>query len=209
MQRSGGARRFVLVGDGPLRTTLQKKHPDLIFCGEHTGEALARCYASADVFLFASETETFGNVTLEAMASGLVVVAYHYAAAHMHITHDKTGVLVPYGDAQAFLDAAAEIARQPQSLQTIRRQARVYAASIDWQHVVKRFATLLSLFVPQTSAICRHRTLYLGLFLDHALSACRLVLAARARNGLLRVGSLFRTIDQHCVVTITGVPTHV
>ncbi len=70
--------RFVIVGDGPLRASLQNQNRDLIFRGMQTGEQLARHYASADLFLFASETETFGNVTLEAMASGLVVVAYDY-----------------------------------------------------------------------------------------------------------------------------------
>ena len=54
--------------------------------------------------LFPSETETFGNVTLEAMASGLVVVAYDYAAAKLHIRHRETGVLVPYGNSKAFVD---------------------------------------------------------------------------------------------------------
>ena len=87
--------KFILVGDGPLSTRLQKDHPDLVSCGVQTGEQLAAYYASADIFLFPSHTETFGNVTLEAMASGLAVVAYDYAAAKMHITHNKTGVLVP------------------------------------------------------------------------------------------------------------------
>jgi glycosyltransferase involved in cell wall biosynthesis len=96
------------------------------------------------VFLFPSETETFGNVTLEAMASGLVMVAYNYAAAHMHIMHGKTGVLVPYGAPQAFVDAAVQLTRAPQSLDTIRQQARAYAASLDWQCVVERFITLLT-----------------------------------------------------------------
>ncbi len=105
---------------------------------------MARHYASADVFLFPSETETFGNVTLEAMASGLVGVAYDYAAAHMHMTHGETGVLVPYGESQTFIDAAAQLAREPQSLPKIRRQARECVVSLDWQHVVKRFATLLT-----------------------------------------------------------------
>jgi glycosyltransferase involved in cell wall biosynthesis len=136
--------KFIVVGDGPLRATLQKAHPDLIFCGIRTGEQLARHYASADVFLFPSETETFGNVTLEAMASGLVVVAYNYAAAHMHIQHGETGILVPYGEPQAFVDAAVQLARAPQSLDQIRRQARAYVASLDWQSVVDRFATLLT-----------------------------------------------------------------
>jgi glycosyltransferase involved in cell wall biosynthesis len=144
MQRSSDAVKCVIVGDGPLRATLQKDHPDLIFCGVHTGVQLAKHYASADVFLFPSETGTFGNVTLEAMASGLVVVAYNYAAAHMHITHGETGVLVPYRNANAFIDAAARLARQPQSLPKIRRQARAYVAALDWQGVVKQFETLLT-----------------------------------------------------------------
>jgi glycosyltransferase involved in cell wall biosynthesis len=65
--------RFILVGDGPLREKLQHTHPDYLFCGIQTGEALARHYASADIFLFPSQSETFGNVVLEAMASGLGV----------------------------------------------------------------------------------------------------------------------------------------
>jgi glycosyltransferase involved in cell wall biosynthesis len=135
--------KFVIVGDGPLRPDLQKEHPDLIFCGVRTGEDLAECYASADVFLFPSDTETFGNVTLEAMASGLVVVAYDYAAAHLHIKDRQTGVLVPFGDSRTFVDSAVQVAREPRLLFTMRRQAREYAVSLDWQRVVKRFALLV------------------------------------------------------------------
>jgi glycosyltransferase involved in cell wall biosynthesis len=144
MQRFSNSSKFVIVGDGPFRTTLQKEHPDLIFCGLHTGEDLARHYASADVFLFPSETETFGNVTLEAMASGLVVIAYDYAAARMHIINGKTGVLVPCGESQAFVDAAANFAHAPQLLPKIRWQARAYARSITWPHVVEKFEALLT-----------------------------------------------------------------
>ena len=135
--------KFILVGDGPLSTRLQKDHPDLVSCGVQTGEQLAAHYASADIFLFPSHTETFGNVTLEAMASGLAVVAYDYAAAKMHITHNKTGVLVPYGDAQAFIQAAATIARAPQLLSRIRRQVRPYAATLTWPRIVEQFEALL------------------------------------------------------------------
>ena len=136
--------KFVIVGDGPLRAALQTKHPDLISCGVHTGEELAKRYASADVFLFPSETETFGNVTLEAMASGLLVVAYDYAAARMHITQGETGMLVPYGDSQAFVHATGKLACEPQSIAKMRSQARTHAAAFDWQRVVDRFATLLT-----------------------------------------------------------------
>jgi glycosyltransferase involved in cell wall biosynthesis len=138
------AAKFILVGDGPIRATLQRKHPDLIFAGLQTGEELARHYASADIFLFPSETETFGNVTLEAMASGLVVIAYDYAAAKIHIRHRETGVLVPYAESKTFIDTAAGLALEHQSLHRIRRQAREYATSIDWLRVVKTFDSLLA-----------------------------------------------------------------
>jgi glycosyltransferase involved in cell wall biosynthesis len=144
MQRCNTSMRCIVVGDGPQRAALHKAHPDLIFCGVQRGEQLARYYASADVFLFPSTTETFGNVTLEAMASGLVVVAYNYAAAQMHITHGETGVLVPYAEPQAFVDAAVQLVRAPQSLDAIRQQARAYVTSVDWQCVVERFVTLLN-----------------------------------------------------------------
>jgi glycosyltransferase involved in cell wall biosynthesis len=144
MQRCSNSIRFVIVGDGPFRATLQREHPDLIFCGVHTGEALARHYASADVFLFPSETETFGNVTLEAMASGLVMVAYDYAAARMHIINGESGVLVPCGKSQAFVDAAASLAQAPQSLPKMRWQARMHARTLAWSHVVERFEMLLT-----------------------------------------------------------------
>lgn len=131
---------------------LQQTHADLIFCGTRTGEQLARHYASADVFLFPSETETFGNVTLEAMASGLAVVAYNYAAARLHLTHGETGVLVPYGNAPAFVDAALQLAREPLLRHKMRRQARAYATRIDWQCVVERFETLLTRVLHQSEA---------------------------------------------------------
>jgi glycosyltransferase involved in cell wall biosynthesis len=143
MKRLNRSVKFVIVGDGPLRAALQQKHPALIFCGVHTGADLAEHYASADVFLFPSETETFGNVTLEAMASGLAVVAYDYAAARMHITDGETGVLVPYGRSSRFVDAAVKLAREPQCFTKIRQQARERAVTLDWQGVVDRFARIL------------------------------------------------------------------
>ena len=144
MKRCSARVKFVIVGDGPLNAALQNENRDLIFCGLKTGAELARHYASADVFLFPSETETFGNVTLEAMASGLVVVAYNYAAAKIHNSHGQTGVLVPYGDSQAFVSSAAGLVRERQYLQRIRRQAREYASSIEWPRVVERFEALLT-----------------------------------------------------------------
>ncbi len=139
-----GATRLVLVGDGPLRRELERAHPDAIFCGMRAGDQLAAHYASADVFLFPSETETFGNVTLEAMASGLVVLAYDYAAARVHVAHRESGVLVPRGDSRGFVEQAALLARRPAELADMRRRARAHAAGFDWPRVVEMFEALLT-----------------------------------------------------------------
>ena len=95
--------KMVVVGDGPIREDLEKQYPDVTFMGAQMGEALAMCYASADVFLFASEVDTFGNVVLEALASGLPVLAYNYAAPALMIEHGRTGWLLAFADKQAWL----------------------------------------------------------------------------------------------------------
>lgn len=143
MQRSGKPLKWIIVGDGPLLPLLQQQHADVIFCGILSGERLAEHYASADVFLFPSETETFGNVTLEAMASGLAVVAYDYAAAHLHIQHEQNGLLAPLGAAHAFVHAASRLVHEPHTRNALRRNARRSIEGFDWQRVVKRFELLL------------------------------------------------------------------
>jgi glycosyltransferase involved in cell wall biosynthesis len=135
--------RLVLVGDGPARARLQREHPDLIFPGLRTGEDLARHYASADLFLFPSETDTFGNVTLEAMASGLALVAYDYAAARQFVTHGHDGLLATFGDAGEFVRHAVAAARAPRRRAEMGRRARARVASEEWSGVARRFATLL------------------------------------------------------------------
>ncbi|MEK9713384.1 MAG: glycosyltransferase family 1 protein, partial [Thalassolituus sp.] len=78
-QAAGAAVRVVVVGDGPLAASLKERFPEVVFTGVKTGLELSRCYASADIFMMPSQTETFGLVTLEAMAAGLPVVAYDLA----------------------------------------------------------------------------------------------------------------------------------
>ena len=135
--------KFVLVGDGPLRQSLQKENSDLIFAGTRMGGELGKYYASADVFLFPSETETFGNVTLEAMASSLAVVAYNYACAKLHIIDRETGILVQFGDANSFVGSACALARDSQLIARVRRQGRQYVSYLGWDRVVERFEALL------------------------------------------------------------------
>jgi glycosyltransferase involved in cell wall biosynthesis len=149
MQRVNSSIRLVIVGDGPLRAAMERAHPDLVFRGFRTGDDLAAHYASADVFLFPSATETFGNVTLEAMASGLIVVAYDDGAARVHVEDGVTGVLVRRGDPRAFVDAAVRVARAPGALPGMRRRAREAMQAVDWTRVVERFERLLSGAAPR------------------------------------------------------------
>ena len=143
MQQRFADLRCVMVGDGPLYRSLQQNNPDIVFCGMHTGRSLASHYASADIFLFPSETETFGNVTLEAMASGLVVVAYDYAAAGRHITDKRNGFVVPYQAEEQFIAQAQAMMDGDTDLTQIRNNARNYALSIDWLQIVEGFENIL------------------------------------------------------------------
>ena len=101
--------RFVWVGDGPAREQLQRENPDFIFCGVHRGEDLARHFASGDLFVFASHSETFGNVTLEALASGVPTVAFDYGAAREFLRDGVHGAAIQDGDDAGFVDAVARI----------------------------------------------------------------------------------------------------
>ena len=143
VRRSAPGARFVLVGDGPQRHTLEKAHRDWVFCGMRTGTDLAAHYASGDIFLFPSETETYGNVILEAMASGLAVVAYDYAAAGELIAPQIQGRLAPLGNEAAFIDAATTLAGDPAQLSRLSGAAREEARRHGWASVVGRFETLL------------------------------------------------------------------
>ena len=131
--------RLVIVGDGPERSRLEREHPGHHFAGMITGAALAEHYASADLFLYPSLTETFGNVTLEAMASGLAVVAFDYAAAREHMRHMENGVLVPFGDAKSFIEMSSMLARSSRTIQKLREHASAKAGSLDWDRIIDAF----------------------------------------------------------------------
>ena len=124
--------RVVLVGDGPQAAALRAQHPDFVFAGMRTGGDLAEHYASADVFLFPSVTETFGNVTLEAMASGLSVLAYDYAAARQYLRHGASALLAPYDDAARFLEMAAQLAGNATLRTRLRAESRRVAETVSW-----------------------------------------------------------------------------
>ncbi len=144
--------RLVLVGDGPMRAELQARHPDIIFAGFRTGADLARHYASADIFLFASKTETFGNVTLEAMASGLAVVAFDHAAAGEIIRTGVNGILADPASESSFVMGAQTLLNAPDTLRSVAQAGYESARAMGWPAIIESteavFARVLEGFAP-------------------------------------------------------------
>ena len=135
--------RFVLVGDGPLRAKLERRYPDHHFAGQRLGIDLATHYASGDIFLFPSLTETFGNVTQEAMASSLAVVAFRSAAAAQMIVDGANGRTVSPGDDAAFIQAAAAMTHSRIALHELRERARRSVSGLGWGTVSLRFEAVM------------------------------------------------------------------
>ena len=134
--------KLVLVGDGPLRNQLQAQYPDAIFAGFQTGIALAQHYASADIFLFASRTETFGNVTLEAMASGLAVVAFDHAAAGQLIQTGSNGMLARADSEMDFEMAVQTLLNNKELMSLMATNAHSTAKDLSWQQIVEKTETI-------------------------------------------------------------------
>jgi glycosyltransferase involved in cell wall biosynthesis len=135
--------RLVLVGDGPSRGELQRRCPEAVFAGMRSGEDLAAHYASADLFVFPSLTETYGNVTPEAMASGLAVVAFDHAAAHELIRHGESGLLAPPGHGERLRALALEAAGDAALRERLGVQARRAAECISWESIVLQVESVL------------------------------------------------------------------
>lgn len=136
--------KMIWVGDGPARAATAEHYPQHVWCGMQRGEKLAEHFASCDLFLFASITETFGNVTLEAMASGLPTVAYAYGAAGQHICDGIDGRTVAFNDEQAFVAVASDLASRADERRAMGVAARNTAQKLGPRAVSERFAAILS-----------------------------------------------------------------
>ena len=136
--------RFVVAGEGPLRDRLRRQHGDCIFAGFFSREEIGRYYASADLYIHASTTETFGNVLTEAMASGLAVAGFDYAAARQFVRHGESGLVAPWGDPEALTAAAVRLAAEPALAARLRRGARAAVEAQAWDKVVVHFETALA-----------------------------------------------------------------
>ncbi|HYN76794.1 MAG TPA: glycosyltransferase family 1 protein [Lamprocystis sp. (in: g-proteobacteria)] len=128
--------RCVLVGDGPALSRLRRTYQGFHFTGAKVGTELAEHYASADLFVFPSLTETFGNVVPEAMASGLTVVAFDDAAAHSYIRSGHNGIVIAPGDNAAFIAATVAAAQDRDRLGRYGAAARATAETLGWDRVI-------------------------------------------------------------------------
>lgn len=133
--------RLVLVGGGPL-TEEMRGVEGAVLVGPVPHEEVGAHLAAADLFLFPSLTETFGNVLSEAMACGLPAVAFHYAAAGMHLVNDQNGIAVPVGNERLFVDEAVRLAESPALRRRLGTAASARAATMGWPRIVDSFVGL-------------------------------------------------------------------
>jgi len=149
--------RLVLVGDGPDRAKLQQRSPGTVFAGVQRGAELAAHYASADVFLFGSMTETFGNVVPEAMASGLAVLAYDHAAAGQLVRHGDNGLLAKLDDLAGFCALARRLAGDLAQARALGQRARDTATLMDWGRIVEsvedEYLTAMTASAPMSAGL--------------------------------------------------------
>ena len=133
--------RPLIVGNGPARADLESRLPDTLFAGHLGGRDLPKAYASSDVFLFPSDTETFGNVTLEAMASGLPTVCADATGSSELVQHGRTGYLAPPNRSASFLEATARLVRDPELRTRMGEHALDRAEHYGWDAVLERLLT--------------------------------------------------------------------
>lgn len=143
--------RLVWVGDGPQRAELQARQPGAHFAGQRGGDDLAAHYASIDLFLFPSLTETFGNVTTEALASGCAVVAFDSAAAGELIRSGVNGWIARSEAEADFVEAALAAGLDPQRRALLGEAARATARRLDWGDIVAQFEHVLETAIARSS----------------------------------------------------------
>ncbi|MDF2722375.1 MAG: glycosyl transferase [Paenibacillus sp.] len=130
---------WIIAGDGPLLGELRQQAPsNVTFTGYMKGESLAELYASADLFVFPSSTETFGNVVLEALASGIPAIGVASGGVQEIIRHGKTGLLCQPRDADSFSAAIAHMLDHPDLLAAWGQEGRSYALTQSWEAIFNR-----------------------------------------------------------------------
>ncbi len=135
LTRRGLPHKLLIVGDGPARQRFAGQVPGAIFTGFLDGDTLPRAYASAELLINPSTTETFGNINLEAMASGIPVVAAAASGNDALVVDGATGRLVPPVDIAAYADAIAAYMASPAARRAAGAAGLARAGSFDWDSI--------------------------------------------------------------------------
>ncbi|MCC6145108.1 MAG: glycosyltransferase [Candidatus Hydrogenedentes bacterium] len=147
---AGGDARLIITGDGPYRAEMEEalRGTPALFTGYLEGDALPAVYASADVLVFPSATDTFGNVVLEAQASGLPVIVVDQGGPQENVEHGQTGLVVSAGNVDALLNAMLMLAED----EALRGRMRVSArASMEHRSFARAFARLWDLYTMEAN----------------------------------------------------------
>jgi glycosyltransferase involved in cell wall biosynthesis len=143
LKNTGKAFKLVMVGDGPLKEQFQQRYPEIIFPGMLSQSNLAAYYASSDLFVFPSQTETFGNVTLEALASGIPVLAFDCAAARDWVQRGINGWLVAENNPDGFAAQAVSVVNNKDVLDQITHSTRQQVVHLDWDQIAEQVESVL------------------------------------------------------------------
>lgn len=146
-QRSHHSFAMVIAGDGPVRDEIQKMMPGAIFVGHVEHEDLSRVYASSDILLFPSSTETFGNVTAEAMVSGVVPVVANAGGSRSLVENGENGFLAMPRDAEDFYQKASHLMDDEKLFDRMRKEALKLRDRVSWDRIFSRFVDEYSAMV--------------------------------------------------------------
>ncbi|WP_100373837.1 glycosyltransferase family 4 protein [Bacillus sp. FJAT-45037] len=128
---------WIYVGDGPMLFEMKQEfiNDAVTFTGYLNGESLAAVYALADLFVFPSQTETFGNVVLESLAAGTPAIVANKGGVKEIVQHRKTGMICEAGHAQSFVESIVEVLSQPSKRLQMSYEARAYARTQSWDRI--------------------------------------------------------------------------
>jgi len=128
--------KFLIGGDGPAKTAMQKELPEAVYAGYVVGEELAKLYASSDIFLFPSDTETFGNVTLEALSCGLPAVVANGVGGSSIVLHEETGYITTPRNPDAFAECLFKLSTNHDLRKIMSINSRKRAMTFEWESIM-------------------------------------------------------------------------